>query len=488
VTDERLVLREYLRVSRDSSGRECSPDEQHADHERDAIAQGWDLHPNPYRDIGSASRYARKARDDFDRMILDLKEDRFAAGGLALWEGSRGSRRVSEWALLIDLLEERGKLVWIHTHGRMYDPSNGRDRRTLLEDAVDSEYESSKSSERQRRSHAARATQGRPVSRVSFGYRRVYEEGRLLGRAPDPERSPLVEELFRRFASGEALRRIEMDWKGRGVVNGAGNPFTSPHLRDMLRNRAYIAERVHVPGKETRWWRAREDAQIYPAQWEPIVDRATFFRVQARLDGAATGKVRPGAARHLLSMIAVCDTCEAPMTANKSHGKPVYRCHVRQCAVVSQLALDLLGERRILHYLSTPGTYRGLSQEVTDSELEKVESQLAEAQAELDELANRVAAGELSVTFASRIAPRLESRVTELTRRREELATPSILRGILDPGEDVLERWRTGAIEVKRRIAQLVLTVSAAGQMRVRPAGGRPGVPIEDRVRFRRHL
>ena len=77
VGDEQPTLRielwrtlEYLRVSHDTSGRERSNDEQHGDNER-AAAHGGRL-GKPYRDKGSASRYACKRRNDFDGLLADL--------------------------------------------------------------------------------------------------------------------------------------------------------------------------------------------------------------------------------------------------------------------------------------------------------------------------------------------------------------------------------------------------------------------------------
>jgi hypothetical protein len=42
---------------------------------------------------------------------------------------------------VLELREQRSMSIFVTTHGRCYDPANGRDRRSLLEDAVDSEYE-----------------------------------------------------------------------------------------------------------------------------------------------------------------------------------------------------------------------------------------------------------------------------------------------------------------------------------------------------------
>ena len=56
------LAREYLRVSRDASGRARSLDEQHSDNVAIAEREGWTL-ADPYRDESvSASRYSTKIR------------------------------------------------------------------------------------------------------------------------------------------------------------------------------------------------------------------------------------------------------------------------------------------------------------------------------------------------------------------------------------------------------------------------------------------
>ncbi len=112
------VGREYLRVSYDRSGRERSQDEQHDENVTAAESIGVTL-GLPYREAGSksASRYARKTRDDFARLLADLGAGRFGAEVLVLWESSRGSRKVGEWVELIDLCEQQGVTIFRH-HAR----------------------------------------------------------------------------------------------------------------------------------------------------------------------------------------------------------------------------------------------------------------------------------------------------------------------------------------------------------------------------------
>jgi DNA invertase Pin-like site-specific DNA recombinase len=73
---------------------------------------------------------------------------------------------VGEWVELIEECERNAILIRVTTHGRYYDPRNPRDRRSLLEDAVDSEYESSKVSIRAKRAAAAGALEGWPHGRA----------------------------------------------------------------------------------------------------------------------------------------------------------------------------------------------------------------------------------------------------------------------------------------------------------------------------------
>lgn len=496
MTSPRLVtvrlFREFLRVSKDRSGREKSPTQQHADHVRDAEANGFGLHGSPYREIGSASKYNPKERDEFPRLIADLRAGRFGADGLAMWEGSRGSRKVSEWALLLDLLAEGRKLVWVSTHRRMYDPLNPRDRRTLLEEAVDAEYESGKSSERLRRDAADRAAEGAPGGRLSWGYRSVYDErsGRLVRREPDWEsgRPELVNELFDRFVAGTPLSRIERDWAAKGIVNGKGAPFRSVDLRHMLRNRTYIGERVHIPGRQTRWWKARDAAIMTTGQWEPIVDRAVFFEAQGILDDPSRVTTRPGGARHLLSMIALCDPCSSPMRAGKGRDQPVYRCGGAGCTTVPKDELDVLGLRRMEDYLSSKNVHQGLRQaDARDSEeLGKVRADIAKENAELSNLKARTKAGELTIDFAASVEPGIRARLADLEERRRELETPPELRGLVGTREEV-HALLTSIDDIGRlrRVARLVLSRPLAGEMRVLQSPSRGHrVPVKDRVEF----
>jgi DNA invertase Pin-like site-specific DNA recombinase len=132
----------------DRSGRQRSIEEQHNENQQAADDCGVIL-GEPYEDKSiSASRYSRKAREGFPRLLADLEHGRFRADELWLWESSRGSRRVGEWVTLIELCEQRQVKIRVTTHNRTYDPSNGRS--SLAAGGCGGfEYESGKISARQ---------------------------------------------------------------------------------------------------------------------------------------------------------------------------------------------------------------------------------------------------------------------------------------------------------------------------------------------------
>ncbi|MFS2028716.1 MULTISPECIES: recombinase family protein [unclassified Curtobacterium] len=314
-----LVVREYLRVSRDRLGTGKSPDQQHDENLASIERQGWHMHPDtPYRDTDrSASRYAKKGREDFKRLIDDLELGAFAADILALWESSRGSRRVGEWVDLVDLCKQRGVQIWVTTHGRLYDPANARDRRSLLEDAVDAEYESDKSSERIRRSIRAAAESGRPHGKHIYGYGRVYDPKTraLLRVEPHPEQAAIVKEAARRVLNGESLYGVAKDFNERGIpprrpaikADRANFGWTPPAVKQMLSMAAYAAKRQH------------RGEIVGDADWPALIPYDDWVKLQAVLSPPDRRRTNDWPAKHLLSGIAVCGVCDAKMRVGRQN-------------------------------------------------------------------------------------------------------------------------------------------------------------------------
>lgn len=485
-------MRCYLRVSRDRSGREKSPNEQHGDLSVDAREQEWELHSEPYRDKVSASRYSTKAREGYDRLVADLESGAFGAHILGLWEGSRGSRRAGEWVTLVELLAEQGVWVWVHVNERLFNPSNAHDRHDLLSMALDAELEVAKTSSRLKRDAAALAREGRPTGKVPFGYRRDYavENGKrvLTAQRPHPDEAPLIKELFARIREGWSMRSIERDWAERGVTGRAGRPFVQSQLRSMALNPAYAGWRIHAPdGVGYRHLGMAGDRT--KAIWEPLISEAEFLEVTRILQDPSRRTWRPGGARHLLSMIARCDVCGHHLTVVTKRNAQRYRCVRHGCVLIKEADLDEWVVDVMVAYLSREDVYQSLRRRdaAADDKLAGIESELARLRLELDQ----VEAAEPSTLHEARMlaktAEKLTGDITALEEQRSALTVPSVLTGMVGPEVDVRARWEAlEDIGSRRMIMRTLLTPEALGELRVRrsPRPGRSRLPVDvaDRV------
>ena len=508
------TAREYLRVSKDRSGRSKSTAEQHTENTTEAEALGVTL-GEPYTDNSrSASNYATSVREDFQRLIADLEANTFGADMLVLWESSRGSRDSEEWARLIKLCRTRGVVIHVTTHHRTYDPNNARDRRSLREDASDSEYESDKTSERSKRNHRSLAREGRPTGKTPLGYFRLYDPAtrRLIAQIPDDDpravterarlaeaadevpaapSAPMIRELFKRVASGDSYRSITLDFEARGFVNGKGKPYTQQHLRVLTRTHAYAGLRVHVAGRrstDNTNMSHGPKAELHPGQWKPLVAPETFWKVQAHLDSPDRKTRQPGRAVHLLSMIAVCDVCTDVLIAGRpepGRRQPTYVCRKNGHVRLSEAALDDYVTRQILDYLDPARLADVLAERSSrTAELQAVRDDVAEYEGRLDALAADITLSERVLTVRTEA---LEAALEDARRREREMSTPSELAGLLDAHKPIAAQWEVMPMAAKRSVARILCTPAYLGSLVIvpSPVRGWRGSEMKERVEFR---
>lgn len=427
-----------------------------------AAAHGCDL-AEPYGDTGSASRFGRKIRGNFDRLMADLAADLFAADLLVLWESSRGSRQVSEWVRLLELCEQRQVRIFVTTHGRIYEPSNPRDRRSMLEDAVDAEYEVGKMSQRIRRSAAANAAAGRPHGSVPFGLRRLFDPvtKQFITQEAEPMEAPLVVELFERLDAGHTLKAVARDWEARGVRSRSGAVWQPSHLRRLALNPAYVGRRLHDAGRAGG--DPGPDAVLYDGQWDGLVDAEVAARVRARLTDPVRRTTRPGGAVHLLSRIARCAMCGELAVADRAD----YSCR-RGCFRVAQDGMDALGERLLLRALSREDAFAAMaSADTADEELKAVRVQIGNLCGQLEDLESAVTALRVSIEFASRTEPALRAQLRAAQRRERVLEVPSPLRGLIEPGPGVEAQWLRAPMSTRRELARGLFRPDWLGEFRI---------------------
>lgn len=487
--DSGIFARDYRRLSDAKGGTSIA--RQGSDHSVVAAEQGWTL-GEPYIDDGiSASRFARKRRDDFEKLVADLssgptgRTSRFGADILMLWESSRGSRKVGEWVSFIELCEAKGVRIWVTTHERLYNPANGRDRKALIDDANDSEYESYKTHTRVLGTVAYEARQGRPHGRAPDGLMPVYDPktGALKTWVEDSKRSGPVKELFELLEAGHSLASIERRFDEAGYRNRSGRPYSREHLRIMALRPAYAGLRTH-------------NGAIHEGIWDGIVPVARFWTVRGILTASSRKTTRGGRAEHELTAALWCGPCGQRLSVGHTQGKwgrkPVYRCE-KGCVHVQKELVDeyLIGTRdepgAILAYLARRDVHQLLAApDVDEAEVRAVQARLAEERTELKAMAEATPSTLAAVEILGRALEAKRAEVAQLEERERELTLPPAITRWLRPGQDVRDDWEAAPISARRDLVRVVLSERGLGRLHILPALRKgPNQRIVERLDFR---
>ena len=280
----------------------------------------------------SASRFASRTREAWPSLIADLETGKYDV--LVLWEPSRGSRDLVVWAALLDTCRRHGVQTHVTSHGRTYDLAQPRDWRTLAEDGVDSAYESEKTSQRILRAMTSNAVAGPPARLLPL---RLHPHlrprtGALTGQAVDPETAGVVREIIQRIAASEPVSVVTEDLNRRNIPSPAGKVWQRAVIRKVALNPAYIAQRTH-------------DGESHAATWEPLVSEADFYGARSVLKARGRVGRRPGRTKHLLSYIATCGVCGAPLGATVARG---YFCSSKHCTQAKTELVDSVVEGAII--------------------------------------------------------------------------------------------------------------------------------------------
>lgn len=190
---------------------------------------------------------------------------------------------------------------------------------------------------------------------ASYGYLRDPADVHRI--IVDPEAAPVVREIFRRAAEGEAVRSILRWLNTEGIfspgtyryqkgicldkrfADGKPKPWGQETLKVMLANPVYLGHMVQGR-RRSEFYAGIPDHRLPPSEWtvvknthEAIIDQATFDRVQANMK-AAKEKYQAGIGKYdylgseenIFRRLVYCADCGRPMVRYKetSRGKNLF--------------------------------------------------------------------------------------------------------------------------------------------------------------------
>jgi site-specific DNA recombinase len=394
----------YIRVSTRMQVERYSLDDQLQTCLAYAEHKGWDV-VEIYADKGVSGR--RDERPELQRLKRDAQRKAFDV--VLVFKLNRFARNVPAQYAVAAELERYGVAIVSATEAFERKTAAGKLTFGML--AVIAQFDSDQQSERVASAKREQARRGDWVGPVPYGYER---DGKTLKPSAD---AAAVQLAFRLYATGmhsylsiadelnhQGYHTFDSQTKERGI-------FGRENVRGILQNPAYIG---HVRCKEVEC----------AGKHLPLIDRETWDRCQAlRESRKAKGgysNVQEKTGR-LLSGLARCGACGAPMWAHPSSNAYYYRCAGREhrtcnaatvrAEIVEAQALELV------HTLALPGEWQ---QEILRQAEALCQPRVAKPtvsktmiEAHLKRLALVYAAGDLDETTYRAERDRLRQRLEE---------------------------------------------------------------------------
>lgn len=490
----------YARVSKDQHKRGKSVSQQVG--EGTQVAEEFEVASLKVYDKDndkSGSRFGKKFRDDWHRMMADIADGQ--ADLVIFWEISRGSRSTGEGLAFVDTCAEQGVLVHIVNDDSTYNPRKAGDRKKLLDMFTTAEHESGLTSERILRDKGALRSIGWPDGKIPFGHQRLYNERtrELIRQEPHPVNRDCIREGIKRVRKGESLRRIRVDFNKRAQHDQdcprwvptmtEGVPWRNDNLRRALMNPAHIGMR-----RDPEWKPGSSTDEFIPGNWEPLFDDQSWinewwasYRI---LDDPTRTVSKAAQTEHLLSYIMRCGVCDRrTATGRPPGGQRSMRYSCRDdpgtdpepemgpgcTSIVAQWADDYVTDL-VIARLAQPDVIAAAG-DTDDADAVAARARAVSLQAKLDEFwqsAMRTDGRGITLAKYEEAREQIEPQIAEAKRAAAAAASPPLLREFLSltqgAGEAVVRRvWKKELeLEARRDIIKLLFEY-------VRLERGKPG-------------
>ena len=450
----------YCRISDDQAHRGWGVADQERRCRQLAESLGWTV-VDVYGDNDvSVSRYSKRTRKDFERLKQDIAAERVNA--ILITESSRLFRRELEG---LQFQADYGEPYGLKLKGLDFSVDFATGEGVFgwkLKALVDAE-ESERIRQRVIHKELSNAREGLPkkggIRRFGYDY---HDAGKII-----PEEAAAIRDAAERFLSGESLGDIARSWNERGLVTPGrtlrtadglitkpGNPWRVTTLRNVLSS-PYIAG-----------YRSHHTAGMVRGIWTPILDKATWDRVQARLQEPARLKAaNPRVRRYLLSGFLYCGLCGERMTASpRADRSRTYVCRrapgLRGCGHIRRKAepVEELITRHVLTLIeNTPAGASGLNPRT------KSEAKIAELGRMIEEYRDRrlearddyYVLGVGTKDLFLETDHRLEKRIEACERERRKLLGGVTLVSVGDT--PVREAWETRGMSWRRQLLSALI-------------------------------
>jgi site-specific DNA recombinase len=451
----------YARISSDREGDNLAISRQLSDCEQLATRRGWEV-AERYVD-SDISAYSGKLRPEYRRMLEEIEAGLIDA--VVVYHADRLHRHPRELEQFMDTCE-RARLMKLATVSGDLDLSTHEGQLMARITGAVAKKESDDKSRRIRRKHEEIAHAGR----VSGGGTRPFgfEADRKTIR---PAEAATIRECAERLLAGDALRSLCRDLNERGVESVSGGPWSPQTLRSVLSSARISGQREH------------HGEIVAKAEWPAIITPAHTQRIRALL-ADPNRRTNRSARRYLLVRLLRCGLCGEPLVSRPTQdGTRRYVCakgpslsgcgkiHVRADALEDFIV------QAVLLRLDSPELATAVERPGEDVESQHWQLEIAEADAQLVELAEAWAAKRISMKEWQAARSPIERRITAAKKRLASLNRATVLNGHVGSGKQLRALWADLPLSRQHAIVAAVLD-------HVVVAPGRRGLNKFDPSRF----
>jgi len=254
---------------------------------------------------------AKGGRPVFNHMLRQLRKR--AADGVIIHKIDRAARNARDWVMFAEL-PDIGIDVYVATESLDFRSRGGR-LTAEIQAVIAADYVRNLREETIKGLNG-RLGQGLYPFRAPIGY---LDNGRGKPKTPDPQKAPLIREMFKLYGSGQySLRTLQTEITRRGLRNHNDRPLTLHGVETILNNSFYTGV-ITI---------ARTGA-TFDGVHEPLIPTKLFTRVQDIKSGRSGPKVTRH--NHLFQGLFRCGLCAGPMSPELQKRRCYYRCQRPGC-------------------------------------------------------------------------------------------------------------------------------------------------------------
>ena len=443
----------YLRQSMDRDRRAEGIDRQRARCRDLAASKEWEI-VEEYVDNDVSASKPRGAGTAWHRLIEDAKTGRVDV--VVAVDQDRILRGIRDF---VTILETGVRIATVDGELDLT-TADGEFRATLA--AGLARFEVRRKSERQKRANARRRDLKLPAGgRRAFGYsrlragastewpKRVAEDGREwpdYGHEPLEPEASAVRRGYALLLAGATLRSIASGWNTEGLTTTVGQPFAAYSVRAVLanpRNAALVAppRGSDVPAQ----WHNLRLSDLPVGSWEPLVSPETWTAARDLLVDPAR-RSNPGALpKTLLSGIATCGVCGAPMKAGVVRNIKSYRCSGAAHLSRKREDADHYVAHVVVERLADPDAAEVFLRRANGPETTDLRGQLLEAKAGESNVLALVGQGLTTMASATGTLREIRERIAALEAAMSDAGRVDVLGALIGSaeaaGDDRAARW-----------------------------------------------